>query len=329
MSKVRFFLKRITQTVFLLWLVLTFLFFLFRLMPGDVSDILLYQGADPDTVAEFEESWGLNDPLYVQYFQYIYNFILLDPGYSVQTNEPVWDFVKMNIFNTFILAAPAITLAYILGAIIGTVTGTKRGGKLEKFVPVPLLTIGAIPEFFLAILMIIVFAGFLGWFPTSSMIDPAVANQYSDDPWWRIYFTQSFAMHFVLPFTTVVLRYLFLPSLIMRTSVVEVLGQDFIFYKRVTGLPKSARLKSIAKHSSLPVITLYPISMARAIGGLVLIETVFNWPGMGYALVQAVLARDFATVQFVFFVIAAFVIVANFVIDIFYSVIDPRVSLDD
>ncbi|MCW8173560.1 ABC transporter permease subunit [Natrialba swarupiae] len=90
------------------------------------------------------------------------------------------------------------------------------------------------------------------------------------------------------------------PSLIMRTSVVEVLGQDFIFYKRVTGLPKSARLKSIAKHSSLPVITLYPISMARAIGGLVLIETVFNWPGMGYALVQAVLARDFATVQFVF-----------------------------
>jgi peptide/nickel transport system permease protein len=144
-----------------------------------------------------------------------------------------------------------------------------------------------------------------------------------------VYFTESFLWHYTLPFVTIILRFLVLPSLIMRTSVVEILSQDFVFYQRVTGIPKVSRLRTISKHASLPVITMYPISMARAIGGLVLIETVFNWPGMGVTLVQAVRARDFPTLQFVFFVIAAFVIISNYVIDILYSVIDPRLSVGD
>jgi peptide/nickel transport system permease protein len=114
----------------------------------------------------------------------------------------------------------------------------------------------------------------------------------------------------------------------MRTSVVETLGQDFSFYHRMTGMPKFQRMANIAKHSSLPVITVYPATMTRAIGGLVLIETVFNWPGIGFALVQAVLARDFPVVQFVFIVIAAFVISANFLVDVLYARIDPRVGVE-
>lgn len=329
MSRARYFIKRTLQTIVLLWLALTLLFLLFRLMPGDYGDILLLGGADPATVAEFRETWGLDDPLYVQYIRYLTNFVLLDAGVSIQTQEPVWEYVRIKIFNTFILVAPAITFAYLLGALLGAFAGWRRGGRFERHLPVPLLFVGAIPEFFMAMLMIIIFAGMLDWFPISGMIDPVLSTQLEGASWWRIYTTKTFAMHYILPFTTVVLRFLFLPSLIMRTSVVEILGQDFVFYQRVAGLPKSHRLRTISKHSSLPVITMYPISMARAIGGLVLIETVFNWPGMGYALVQAVLARDFATVQFVFFAIAAFVIVANYVVDILYGVIDPRVSIDE
>jgi peptide/nickel transport system permease protein len=114
----------------------------------------------------------------------------------------------------------------------------------------------------------------------------------------------------------------------MRTSVVEVMGQDFIYYHKVTGLPYISKLKHIGKHAILPVITLYPVSMTRAISGLVLIELVFNWPGIGFALVQGVLQRDFPVVQFVFFITAAMVVIANFGVDLLYGIIDPRISVE-
>jgi peptide/nickel transport system permease protein len=110
---------------------------------------------------------------------------------------------------------------------------------------------------------------------------------------------------------------------------VEVQGQAFSYFQRLTGLPKSMLLRNIAKHSSLPVITLYPVSMTRAIGGLVLIEIVFNWPGIGYSLVQAVLGRDYPVLMFVFFLIAVFIIISNYLIDVLYGVIDPRVSVGE
>ena len=113
----------------------------------------------------------------------------------------------------------------------------------------------------------------------------------------------------------------------MRTSVVEVSGQDFAYYHRVKGLAKSTQLHHIMKHASLPVITLFPVSMTRAIGGLVLVELVFNWPGVGSFLVDAVLFRDFPVVQFVFFLVAIWVILGNYVVDIVYGIIDPRVAV--
>jgi peptide/nickel transport system permease protein len=114
----------------------------------------------------------------------------------------------------------------------------------------------------------------------------------------------------------------------MTTSVQEVRGQGFTFYHRITGLPKWRKLRRLGRHASLPVITMYPLSMTRAIGGLVLVEVVFNWPGIGYALVQAVLVGDFPVVQFIFLLVAAFIILSNFTIDVVYGVIDPRVRLE-
>jgi peptide/nickel transport system permease protein len=113
----------------------------------------------------------------------------------------------------------------------------------------------------------------------------------------------------------------------MRTNVVEVMGQGFTYYQKVVGLPKTKRLLNIAKHSSLPVITLYPVSMTRAIGGLVLIELVFNWPGVGFLLIQAVEQRDVPVLMFIFVLVATFIVVANFLVDIIYGIIDPRVRI--
>jgi peptide/nickel transport system permease protein len=115
----------------------------------------------------------------------------------------------------------------------------------------------------------------------------------------------------------------------MLTSVHEAINQPFTKYHRITGLPFRNRVKHIAKHASLPLLTLYPISMTRAISGLVLIEIVFNWPGIGFTVVEAVLSRDTPVIQFVFFISAAFIIFANFAVDIAYGIIDPRISLSN
>jgi peptide/nickel transport system permease protein len=325
---VRYFAIRTLQSIFLLWVLVTALFFFFLLMPGDFTSVMMISGAEPEAVEQFRNEWGLNDPLYIQYFDYMANLIQGDVGISTQTRQPVLDYVWNPMFNSFILIAPSITIGYLLGSAYGVVAGINRGSWIEKHGVVPLFFIGAFPSFFLAIVMVVVFAGWLDLFPTSGLLGYETRNMYVDAAWWRVYFTRDFLWHYALPFGTIVLRYLFFPSLVMRTSVIEVRNEGFNYYHRITGIPKLKRYRQMAKHASLPVITLYPISMVQAIGGLVLVEIVFNWPGIGFALVQAVFARDFPVLMFVFFVIGVFIIVANFVVDILYSVIDPRVSVE-
>lgn len=329
MSMRRYMIVRTLQTIFLLWGVLTFLFFFFRLMPGSIADIFLFQGASPESVQQFEENWGLNDPLHVQYLRFIFNFVQLDLGTSLQFREPVFRFVKMKIFNSIILIVPALTFSYVVGGIIGTILGTNRGERLERYAMVPIIFFGSFPTFFTGIFLVVVFAGWFNIFPSSGMVSPSTVTEFADASWWRMYMSKSFAMHYVLPFSAIVLRYIHLPVLIMRTNVVEILGQDFLTYNRLTGMPAVDRFKNVSKHASLPLITLYPITVTSAIGGLVLIEVVFNWPGIGYTLVQSVFSRDLPVLQFVFFVIAAFVIFANYAVDIIYGLIDPRVSVGE
>lgn len=313
----------------MLWLVLTFLFFFFRLMPGDYTDLLFRSGANPEAVAAFKEKWGLDEPLYVQYYNYLINFIQFEFGTSLQYQQSVLGYVRQKIFNSFILIAPAITGGYLLGSGMGIFLGNNQGKATEKYGILPVIAIGTVPLFFLGIVFVIIFAGVLNLFPASGMLSPGVPAEYKDAPWWQVYMTRDFLYHYILPFTAIALRYSYMPTLIMRTSIVEVKNQGFTYYNKITGLPKRARLKHLAKHASLPVITLFPVSMTRAIGGLVLIEIVFNWPGIGSALVNAVLARDFPVVQFVFFLVAAFVLIGNFAVDLIYGFIDPRVSVED
>jgi peptide/nickel transport system permease protein len=230
------------------------------------------------------------------------------------------------MLNTFILVLPGVTFAYIIGTAFGAVMGSNRGSDLEQYGTIPLVIVGMIPEFFTAILLVVFFAQILGWFPSFGIADIATLNS---KVWWKQYLTMSFAHHYILPFTAVVLRYLYLPTLLMRTSVIEVSGQDFISYHRLTGLPRAKQLRHVVRHAILPVITAYPVSTVKAISGLVLIEIVFNWPGIGAKLVAAVFARDFPVVQFIFFSAAAFVIIMNYAVDLLYGYIDPRVSIED
>jgi len=323
----RYVVARTIQTLVTLFLVLSALFLLFRLMPGDFTAQMAVAGADEEVLDRIREKWGLNDPLYVQYWTFLKNYATLDLGESPVYRVPVWEFTKTRIFNTFILVAPAITFTYLLGAFIGTITGSQRGERIERLGIVPVIAAGSFPSFFISIVLVVVFAAWLNLFPTSGMITPRTAE--AADVWWEVYLSGDFAHHYVLPFVAIVLRYLFIPSLIMRTSVVEVMDADHTEFHRLTGLPVVNRLRHIAKHASLPLITVYPASMTRALGGLVLVETVFNWPGIGFTLVESVLARDYPVIQFVFFIVAAFVILSNFGVDLLYGVIDPRIRVEE
>jgi peptide/nickel transport system permease protein len=318
MASLRFYGVRFVQMLVTLVIMVTAIFFLFRFMPGSYTDIIVFSGASQETAQRLTEQWGLNDPLLVQYGRFIWNYLTLDPGISFQTRQPVMEMLLPRMWNSFILVAPGITLAYIVGSIVGTVAGSDRGSLLDRWGLLPFVLAGTIPSFFTSILLIIIFAVGLGWFPTSGVGGMGIANPLHP----------AFAWHYVLPFTAVMMRYLWYPALVMRTSVVEVMGQPFIKYHRISGLPTRTVWKNIAKHASLPVITLYPISMIRALSGLVLIETVFNWPGLGFTLVEAVFQRDFPVLQFVFVILAVYIILANFLVDMVYAKIDPRVTVE-
>ena len=327
MTTVKYIVKRTLQTVALLWLLLTAIFVLFRLMPGNYVDLISAQGAPPSVIEGTRERLGLGKPIHDQYLIYLRNFLQLELGSSLFYGVPVWEYVSSKIFNSFILIAPAITGAYILGSVFGAYIGWARDSLIERWGIVPLVMMGALPTFFIGILLILVFAVWLNIFPTSGMITPETLSKY--DSWWRPYVTIDFLKHAILPFFAIMLHYMYSPALIMRTSAVEVANKNFLEFHRRTGIGKYKTLRHLGKHASLPVITVFPVSMAQAVGGLVLVETVFNWPGIGYALVQAVFHRDYPILQFVFFLVAAFVVIGNFVVDIVYSLIDPRVTIGD
>ena len=329
MNRIYYVGKRILQAFVLLWLVVTMIFVLFRLMPGDAASFLLARGADPETVAQFEQQWGLNEPIYVQYLKYMANLLTFDAGTSIQQGISVWDYVKFRLLNSLLLVIPGITVGYIAGGIWGTILGTMKDERLEQYGIALAVFVGTIPIFVTAILAVIIFGMNLDLFPTSGMVSIEVTRQLEGAPWWKVYTTQSFFMHYVLPFSVIAFRYSSLPALIMRTSVTDVKNEGFTYYHRITGKPKWKRLARMGRHASLPVITFYPLSLGQAIGGLVLIEVVFNWPGIGDALVSAIFARDFPVVQFMFLLIAAFIIFGNLVVDIVYGIIDPRVSVGD
>lgn len=325
MSKINYIIRRAVISVFLIFLMASVLFLFFRLLPGDYATLLIQSGMSPEQAAEVRENWGLNDPLYVQYIRFLGNMISGDAGISRATNLPVLEYVGIAMFNSIILVAPAITTAFVLGSLYGALIGSTKNAILEKFGIIPPTIIGAAPAFFIGIALIFVFASWMDLLPTGGLV--SIESYTEESGLFSLYFSTDFLTHYVLPFMTIVISYFYYPAIVMRGSVVEVGGQDFSYFHRVKGLSPFTRYRHILRHASLPVVTLFPTSMARALSGMVLVEVVFNWPGVGKLLIDSVLARDTPVVQFIFILVAVWIIVGNFVVDILYTVIDPRIAI--
>lgn len=314
---------RLLQTLFVLWAVVTILFFLFRLMPG--SPLAAY--IDPNFTPEQQEAlmarFGLDKPMWQQYLIYLGNLLRGDLGESFFYRTSVADRVLELLPNTLILTFSSLLVAYVFGVLAGAYLAWKRGGIVEQIAVPIVLTTRAIPEFWLGMLLLAVFSFGMGWFPAGGTRPPGAEF----DGYWDLYTSSAFWWHMTLPVLTLAIYSQGLPLLLMRSNMLDVMREDFVTMARIKGLsPFTVVIRHAARNALLPVMTSFAIAVGYQIQGNVVVETVFSWPGLGRELVRAVSASDYPLAQGAFLMIAIVVILMNLIADLLYAALDPRVT---
>ena len=317
-------LERVGHFVFVLWAVATLTFFLFRLMPGDPTLNFISPTFSEETRGALLHSFGLDKSLPEQYLIYFGHLLRGDFGVSFLENRPVSAVLLDALPNTILLTLVAMIAAYAFGILAGAALAFRRGSVLEAVAIPSVLATRAAPEFWLGMLLLAAFAFQLGWFPTDGAVSPGTAatsfaaRVVTADYWW----------HLVLPAVTLALFLQGLPLLLMRATMLDVLGDEFIVMARMKGLSRWAIvMRHAARNALLPVVTAFALSLGSSIGGDVVLETVFAWPGIGRVLVQAVQGADYPVAEGAFLLMAAALVLMNTVADLTYAVLDPRVSV--
>lgn len=322
-ARLVYILGRLAQMIGVLWVIVTILFLIFRLMPG--NPLVAY--IDPTFTEEQQQaithSFGLDKPLYMQYFIYLKNLAVGNLGTSFFQKQPVFKLLMEVFPNTIVLTLVALILAYVIGIVGGSFLAWRRGTAVEGAGIVTALMTRAAPDFFVGMLVLTLFSFKLGWFPSSGVSSPGTLyNNYFEQ-----LISPDFWKHLFLPAITMAIYLQGLPLLLMRSNMLEVLDEDFVVMSRMKGLPeRRIMLSHAARNAMLPVVTALALGVGYAVSGNVVIETVFSWPGIGRMLVRAVQAKDYPLAQGAFFLIAVVIVVMNFVADILYSMLDPRVS---
>lgn len=323
MGKRAFIIRRTLQTVVVFFIIASLLFLLFRLAPGDPTLVYLSPTFSEEMRLEIMRQFGLDQPLYMQYLVYMKNLFRGELGQSFHFSRSVASVIQEKLANTIILMLSAIFLAYCIGITAGAFLAWQRGKRIETVgISLALITRAA-PAFWTGMIALAIFSFQLGWFPGSGMRSPGTDYTVG---WW-IFLSWDFMHHLILPATVLGIYFCGLPLLIMRSSMLEVMGEDFIDYCRIKGLKERVIMfKHAARNALLPVITALALAVGFAVGGSVVIETVFSWPGIGRMLVQAVQSSDYPVAQGGFLVMATIVVLMNFVADLLYGILDPRIS---
>lgn len=319
----KYLLRKVMLYVFIAWAALTMNFLIPRLMPGDPVSLLVEKlngRIDPDAMAAIAESYGItDDPLPVQYWNYLVDLAHGDLGLSIGFFPvPVSDIVWGAIPWTIGLVGVTTVISFVIGTGLGVVLAWRRGSWSDHTLPA-LTFLNAVPYFWMALILVLVFAVNLGWFPVSQAYDPGVT------PGWNGEFIGSVLYHSILPAITIVLASFAGWVLGMRNMTVTVLGEDYVTMAEAKGLPKRmVMLNYAARNAILPSITGFALSLGAVVGGSMLTEVIFNYPGVGYTLFEAVGNQDFPLMQGLFLIISLAVIVANLIADIVYVFLDPR-----
>jgi len=325
MSRTSFVIRRTAQLVVTLWAVGTALFFLFRMMPGDPTSYIISPQMTPEARERIIAQYGLDEPLHVQYLKFLENLATGSFGTSFHSKEPVLDVIATYLPNTLVLMLTSFVFAYAIGITLGVFAGWYRGSRFEKTTVIVALAARSVPAFWVGLMILWIFGAELGVIPMSGMT--SLGNEPSG--FVDLILSVDFLQHLLAPALVLAFYLMGYPLLIMRTNMLEVLAEDFIDVCRAKGLTERAIMfKHAARNAMLPVLTAAAIALGYAVGGNVLIETVFAWPGIGREMVRAVLRRDFPVAQGTFIVLAGTIIVLNFLADLAYGYLDPRVTYD-
>lgn len=324
-SKIRYFAVRLSLSAVSLFAVITILFVLFRVMPGDPTTYVVNPRMSPELRQQLLERHGLTRPLEEQYVIYMTNLLQGNLGQSFHHGQPVLPFLVDRAANTVVVTLPAIISAFLVGPIIGSVLAWKRGSRLDVIASSGFLATYAAPAFWVSMMAIMVFAFRLDILPAGGM--RAANYQGSSTTIIGRYLSWDFIKHAILPFSIYFVWQISRPVLQMRNNMLDVLDADFIKMNRAQGLPEwSIMFRHAGRNSILPVVHYAALSLGFAIGGSVVIESVFSWPGLGRAMWQAVLQADYPVAQGAFFALSFLIISMNFVADVISPFIDPRVT---
>jgi peptide/nickel transport system permease protein len=301
--------------------VLIFNFFLFRVMGDPTTQLARLPRAAPEEIASLRHSYGLDKPLLGQFADYMGDTVTLDLGISQRTREPVWNEIAHALPWTLLLVGIGTVLAVLIGAWLGVIAATRRGTRSDSGLLGFSLFTYAAPEYWLGILLILVFAVAIPILPAGQQVTPG--KEF--DSW--LAHAADVAEHLILPVATVTLMLLGQFFLIMRSSMVDVLTEDFITVKRATGLPWERVVRRHAvPNALLPLVTISAIQLGAVVGGLITIETIFSWPGLGELTYTAINDKDFPMLEGTFLVYSVGVIAANVLADCLYFGLDPRVQ---
>ena len=316
-------ISRLVLTLFVLWTVATILFLIFRLMPGSPLAAFVSPTFTPEQQDSLRRQFGLDQSLLHQYLLFIGNLLQGNLGESFFYKRPVGEVVMTAFGNTIALTMGSLVVAYTFGVLMGAVFAWKRGSWFEGVgIPVVLVTRAA-PEFWLGMVLLAIFSFGLGWFPGGG--SNSAGAVYSSE-WARI-FSLDFLRHLILPAAALALYLQGLPLLLMRTNMLEVMQEDFVTMARMKGLSNWAIvIRHAARNALLPVATAFALGIGQSVGGNVVIETVFSWPGLGRLLVDAVASSDYPLAQGAFLLITTVLVTMNFVADLLYSLLDPRIA---
>jgi peptide/nickel transport system permease protein len=298
-------------------------FFLIHLAPGDAASVLAGESgaASPEYMDQLRHKFGLDQPLATQFGVYLLNMLHLDLGYSFRNDSPVASLIVDRLWPTGLLMLTAFAAALVIGTLLGLVAATGRNAWRDTVISIVSLVAYATPGFWLGLMMIVVFAIRLGWLPTSGFDTVGADNEGWDEVW-------DVGRHLVMPAVALALFYLAVYARVMRASVLEQVGMDYVTTARAKGQTEARVMTGhVLRNALLPVVTMAGVQAGNLIGGSIVVETVFGWPGVGTLAFNALQSRDLNLLLGIFFVSACLVVVINLAVDLVYVCLDPRMEL--
>lgn len=318
----RYIAERLVQTLIVWFMIITLNFIIFRIMPGDPRQALLGEGIPPELRQAIVERFGLDKTLIEQYFIYLRNLFQGDMGYSFSHfGEPVWNTIfDFRFANTFILMGASMAAGIVIGMVVGVIAASKRDTLTDTGSTVTFLVAYAMPVFWIGLLMLMVFGFEFRLIPLAGTITRGLVH---DNP---LHYALDYLWHMTGPWIVLTLSFIGGFYLIMRDSVLDVFTQDYILAARAKGLKERTILYGHAmRNAMLPMVSVIAVNLPYLISGAMITEFVFSWSGLGLLVYNSVLSVDYPVLQGIFLFLASITVFANFLADVLYLYLDPRI----